>query len=199
MCLSLIDIFVVGLALDITGAYLLARGLLLSPAAIASLGTFGGAEVGVQVGRIEDRIDASTGLAALFAGFGFQGVGYALTLGGVDVVTGSGQVILGLLLAALATIAVLWLWRRHRAARIRGLLVRVALGRNGSGGRGDEQRAGWTYQKAKLLVRYGEGAEYPLLPDEREHWEMYAQRVFGVAVRPEDINWSRDPLATSAP
>ena len=193
MCLSLIDTFIVGLALDITGAYLVARGLLLSPAEIASLGTWGGAEVGVQVDRMEDRIDARTGIGALFAGFGLQGVGYLLTLGGVDVATGLCEVIASLGLALLVAAAWLWLWRRTRAGRIRRLLVRVALSRNGSGDPGDERRDGWTYQKAKLLVRYGEGAGYQLLPGEREQWELYARRVFGVALRREDINSSREP------
>lgn len=198
VCLSLIDLFIVGLALDITGAYLIARGLLLSPADIARLGTWGGTEVDVQVDRIEERIDAETGIAAVLVGFALQGIGYLFMLGGVDVTTGFGRVIVALGLAALVTAAWFWLWRRARDRRIRRLLVRVALAREGSGGPGDEQRAGWTYQKAKLLVRYGEGAGYHLLQEEHGHWDRYAQRVFGLQVQPEDINWSREPPPASA-
>jgi hypothetical protein len=193
VCLSLVDLFIVGLALDITGAYLVARGLLLSTTDIAGLGTYAGVGVDVQVDRMEGRIDALSGIVALFVGFGVQGLGYLLTLGGVDVTTGACRVVAGLGLAALSSTAYIWVWRHTRDGRIRRLLVRVVLARKGSGWPGDEQRPGWTYHKAKLLVSYGEGAGYQLLQTEQEHWERYARRVFGECVRPEDINWSREP------
>jgi len=191
--LSPTDLFVVGLALDLTGAYLLARGLLLSPGEIAGLGTWGALDVGMQVDRIEDRIDSEAGLGALLAGFAVQGVGYVLTLGGVDATTGTCRVVAGLALGALVAVGWLVVWHRTRDARVRSLLVRVALSREGSGDPGDEHRTGWTYQKARLLVRYGRGAGYDPHPEEEEHWELYARRVFGVELRPEDINWSREP------
>ena len=198
MYLSLLDLFVVGLALDLVGAYLLARGLILSPTDIARLGTWAGVEVGVQVDRIRARIDASTGLTALFIGFGLQAVGYVLTLLEVEIATGLRELAAALVLALLAVAAWLWWWRQTREGRTRRLLVRVALAREGTGDPGDERRPGWTYRKAALLVRYGQGAGYPLEQDEAEHWERYADRVFGVTVRAAEISASRDPQARAS-
>lgn len=60
MRMTLTDLFVVGLALDIAGAILLAKGLLLDSKAIRGLGTWGGIGFGATVERCRDRVDAET-------------------------------------------------------------------------------------------------------------------------------------------
>jgi hypothetical protein len=108
---SVTDLFVVGLALDISGALLLARGLMLPPGAIARLGTFWGLHSGDVVARIEDRTDTEFGLVALITGFGLQAVGYALVLLGIEAATGSAEGVTALCLGVAAGLAVWALWR----------------------------------------------------------------------------------------
>ena len=185
--LSLIDCFVVGLALDITGAYLLARALLVSSREIATLGTYSGVEVGAQVNRLKDRVDGEAGIVALLFGFVTQGVGHSLALAGVESETGGGRLLIGITLGILVAGTYLLAWRATRPRRVRRLLVRVVLAREGTGNAGDERRGGWTHTKSQLLVRYGVGAGYPLRAGEAEQPWLYGRRVFDVAMSPEDI------------
>ena len=63
--LSLADLFLVGLVLDISGAVLLARGLLLSPSELSRLNTVWGSAAGVHEDRIRNRVAAEFGVAYL--------------------------------------------------------------------------------------------------------------------------------------
>jgi hypothetical protein len=88
--LSTLDPFVVGLGFDISGAILLARGLLISPELIAKVSaTLYGFNAGDVVDRCQNRVDAMFGLGALVAGFGLQIIGYALDLGEVEAARGT--------------------------------------------------------------------------------------------------------------
>src|SRR5690242_15045512 len=77
--LSYQDVFAVGIGLDIAGAFLLAKGLLLSTRQIRSLSAtyldFSGPDV---VARVEDKVSTQIGVAALALGFMCQLTGYVL-------------------------------------------------------------------------------------------------------------------------
>ncbi len=73
------DVFALGIGLDIAGAFLLAKGLLLSTRQILNLAatTYGWSAYEVIV-RVEDRVSTSVGVAALGLGFICQLIGYVL-------------------------------------------------------------------------------------------------------------------------
>lgn len=70
-----IHLFVVGLALDLAGAVLLALGLTIRARDIAGLGTYQGISYGALVDRVRSRVDAEFGLTALGLGFFLQFLG----------------------------------------------------------------------------------------------------------------------------
>lgn len=101
--LSLTDLFIVGLALDITGAVLLAKGLLISPETISSISaTLWGGNPETAQDRCRNRVDAEFGVAYLAGGFVFQAVGYSLDIAGVPSETGAGRLIAALGMALIA-------------------------------------------------------------------------------------------------
>jgi hypothetical protein len=189
VALSLTDLFVIGLALDISGAALLAKGLLLPPRMINVLsGSYWSYNARDAVNRVRDRIDAEFGVAALLAGFGLQAAAYVLVLLGVESPDGTGEAIVAVVLGVLAAGATFGVWRYVRPRRIRALLVRVALAHQGNDTESDEDRPGWTRKKAAMLLDYGQAAGYAMLPGEGESGkEAYAKRVFGIALPSEDI------------
>lgn len=98
--LSLTDPFFVGLVLDVTGAYILAKGLLISPQRVRELLDFDGeATPGIEESHFQDRIDAEVGLAYIAVGFMLQVVGYVLEFGGVHSATGTPRLVVGIGLA----------------------------------------------------------------------------------------------------
>jgi hypothetical protein len=78
------DLFTLGLGFDISGAYLVAKGLTTRPveylrrtrAAANSFAAF-------RVRAAEDFADGRIGVTALVLGFGMQAVGYTLSIAGV--------------------------------------------------------------------------------------------------------------------
>ncbi|HXR31242.1 MAG TPA: hypothetical protein VN752_08885 [Solirubrobacterales bacterium] len=123
--LSLTDLFLVGLALDICGAVLLAKGLLLSPRAIASLNTFWGINQGALTDRIQNRVYAEFGMVYLATGFALQAVGYGLEIGGVDTEIGTCRLIVALALAAGAAGAGWAIWELRHGPRMEALRASV--------------------------------------------------------------------------
>lgn len=123
-CLSLTDLFLVGLAFDLSGAFLLARGLLISPAKMNELTetVFGGGMApAAEEGHFENRIDAEIGVFYLAGGFGLQVLGYLLDIAGVHSATGISRLIVAVVLA-LGTLAVAWLgWSILHPIRLRRL------------------------------------------------------------------------------
>jgi hypothetical protein len=125
-CLSLTDLFLVGLVLDISGAVLLAKGLLLSPRALARMNTMYGSAYEVHEDRIRNRVYAEFGLLYLATGFGLQAIGYALDIGGVKAETGTGRLIVALVTAAVVGGLAWAVWELRHGARIEALGATVA-------------------------------------------------------------------------
>lgn len=123
--LSLTDLFLVGLALDICGAVLLAKGLLLTPRDIARLNTFWGINEGALRDRIQNRVYAEFGMLYLGIGFTLQAVGYSLEIGGVETETGACRLIVAFAMAAGAVGAALAAWVPLRGHRIQALSASV--------------------------------------------------------------------------
>jgi hypothetical protein len=110
--LSLEDLFLAGLAFDIVGAFLLARGLLLSNRQIFWLaGTNKGLSQLAVPDRCQNKALGIFGVAYLSIGFFFQGIGYALETRGDGFATGPTRFLAGIGIAAFAILlaAVGWL------------------------------------------------------------------------------------------
>jgi hypothetical protein len=184
--LSLTDLFMVGLGFDIAGAVLLLRGLLLSPRAIASLHTWYGIEVGATLERAENRVDGFYGGFGLVAGFFLQAVGYAAELSGAEGATGSGRLLIALLLSAGSALSVALLYFASRETVLKRTLVAVARSREGSGDLGDEKGSDWTREKVIILVKLGEAKGWPRLDSDEDGITRvnYVRRVFGIEVPP---------------
>ncbi len=124
--LSLTDMFLVGLALDICGAVLLARGLLLSPEAISWVsGTYWGLNRGAMLDRCQNRVLGEFGIAYLGGGFIFQALGYALDIDGAHAKTGGSRLIAGLTMAAVAAAIAVTAYALLHGVRERRLLGSV--------------------------------------------------------------------------
>lgn len=171
--LSLNDLFVVGLGLDITGAWLLGHGLLVSPAdMVRRAGTFPGSNPWMVVSAAEDKVDGYFGLGGLLAGFALQAVAYTLTIGsGGGDETGWNFSLIALSLAVVVSGTVYVAWRRLR----RRLVLWVLLG------------------PARVDINDGTIADKPFAPSlngyatvlgyelrEGEDGPAYARRVFPV-------------------
>jgi hypothetical protein len=79
--LAVEDLFLMGLGLDIAGAFLLTRGVLESPARfLDSAGTYLGYNPFQLVERARGRADALLGVGSLVLGFAVQAVGYFAAL-----------------------------------------------------------------------------------------------------------------------
>ncbi len=180
MCLlSLNTLFLVGLALDIAGAVLLAKGLLLSSEQIARLtGTYFGWNAGEAIARAEDKVDARFGLGCLLLGFGLQAVGYFLALLGVEPTAGAGRAAAAIVIALAVAGGVVLVWRLLRRRLVMRELGRIAISRESADG-----EEGWTTAKAAQLLAYGKLLGYP--PRDGEDKVAYARRVFRLSL-PED-------------
>jgi hypothetical protein len=181
---SINDLFVVGLGIEIAGAVLLARGLLIGPAAMASLNTWQGIERGAATERCRNWVDAAFGVSYLVTGFMFQAAGYEAELFGSTVATGACRAYTAAALGLAGVLGAIGLWWALRNRMLKRVIVRMALATKGSGGEGDEKRSGWTRRKAGLLLSIGEEAGWPPLPEELEEGGAvnYAERVFGVEI-----------------
>src|ERR1044072_4580313 len=104
--MSVTDFFIVGLGLDLAGAAILARGLLLGSASIAALGAYRGLSHGMTVERCSDRAHAELGLTALGLGFLLQAVGYAVVIGGSDQASGGTEAAVAIVLLLVSVVCV---------------------------------------------------------------------------------------------
>lgn len=168
------DLFVIGLALDITGAALLAKGLLESPKTIRREGgTYVGFNSATIVGLVRDRVDAEFGMAALLLGFTIQALAYVLLLGGVVVNDpgGSSEALAAVAMGLLGAGSVVGLYFLVRRTREKRLLIRVT-----------KREGEWTRQTASEL--HGIAITiYPAASDEDA--PAYLRRVFSVEVSPD--------------
>lgn len=187
MCFSILDLFVVGLAFDIVGAALLARGLLVSPRLITVLaGQYWDVSPPDAVDRCRNRVDAEFGVSSLIVGFTLQAVGYGLQLAGVGSGSSTSRVVTAFALGGFAAAGIALFWWRTRTRRLVRLLIRVAKEREGKGGLGDEKTSEWTRKKVNLLADLGRAAGFPTVPS--DYWgniggkSKYVERVFRVDV-----------------
>jgi hypothetical protein len=177
------DAFMLGMGADLAGAYLLARGVLATDRQIARSGaTFWGWNAQALVDKVEDRVNAKAGVAALLTGFSAQALGYTLGLAGWRSPAGLGSLVAALAFCAtgFAVTLILWRWRRKAAGK-RGL---VAVARVDA-----TTGEPCAHPSADVLFSLGMTAGWPGemvngLPESRI---AYCARVFGVAAdhRPE--------------
>jgi hypothetical protein len=121
--LSLTDLFLVGLALDITGAWLLAKGLLISAQAISNISaTLWGGNPETAHDRCANRVDAEFGVGYLATGFLLQAVGYSLEIGGVETQTGTGRLFAALALALIVVVFAAVAYSRFHMGRVERLI-----------------------------------------------------------------------------
>lgn len=124
--LSITDLYLAGIALEITGALILAKGLFLSPREIAGMvGLFPGPDLAEAAERISNRVDAEFGLGYLLLGFVLQAVGYVAELAGVHTATGTCRLLAALALSA-AVACLAWLgWHFQKGRRVETLAAGV--------------------------------------------------------------------------
>jgi hypothetical protein len=172
---TVIDLFVVGLGLDVFGGYLVARGLLVSPSALKAFGTVAGLGKADVVDRIRNRVDGGFGLALLILGFLLQLLGYLLELNGDRSGHSIDRLVTGLLLLGLAMLAVYGLWRLGRDRLFKRALVVVAKAPALIGGQHIIEPSD---KQTEWLAIYGNAAGWPRLMYESD--ETYVKRVFGL-------------------
>src|SRR4051812_20636134 len=78
-----LDLFMLGLGADITGAYVLAKGLLTSPSEQARRArSYYDVNPPLAIAQVKDRLDGEVGVCGLGLGFLAQAAGYAIDAGG---------------------------------------------------------------------------------------------------------------------
>lgn len=184
--LALEDVFVGGLGFAVAGAYLLGRGLLPSPGALARRSRPDDAAI---VAAAQARVDALTGLIALALGFALHALGFVLVVGGA----GPGErgvegALVAVLCAAAGAGAVLAVWKGVRERATRSLLIEVARHDPLTGERGSRPAA-------DRLRAFGHELGYPLGLDEAtpDGAAVYARRVFGVT----EVEPAQEPFPPS--
>jgi hypothetical protein len=122
------DLFAVGLGFDISGGYLVAHGLLLTPRDVARLSsTYIGFNPHEAVARSRDRIDVMFGLFFLLLGFALQALGYVLSVGGFcNSEPSTGKAITAVALVGAVVVLSQWIARLTRQHILLGYLVNVA-------------------------------------------------------------------------
>jgi hypothetical protein len=111
--LSVEDLFLVGVSLDLLGGYFLARGLLEHPPTFElAMKPEAPTRGNMAAAEIKADVDTRVGLAVLAVGFVLQAAGYVLTLAGTHVTTSAVRTMLALTLAALAVVLIWWIARR---------------------------------------------------------------------------------------
>lgn len=121
MQLAVTDLFVVGLGFDLVGGWLLARGLITSPALIIAQGSsYWGTNYAANLAAAEDRIDARFGIGSLLLGFALQALGYVLDLAKDDGAVSSWcRAWTAIALLATVVVVVFLTWRVTRRRRLR--------------------------------------------------------------------------------
>jgi hypothetical protein len=165
------DLFAIGIGCDIAGAYLLARGLLVSPRALWVRFTFAGLMTRF-VDEARDRVMAVVGLLALVTGFLIQALGYALTLAiGSSSDKSFTRALVALALSAATVALVVGVEAATRRRRLRSLLLAIA--------RADTVGEGPAGAPTLRVLIHGA----PAIGVERKKEESdadYARRAFGV-------------------
>jgi hypothetical protein len=175
--LSILDLFIVGLGVEVFGGYLVAKGLLLSPSALKVFGTNAGIGIADVVDRVKSRVDALIGLALLILGFGLQFTGYVLQLSGDHSAHGRNLLVSAIALFALVVGGACVFWLLVRGPLFKRGLVTVAAAPLEIG----EHEVEESHEKRiEWLASYGKAARWPALAYESD--ESYVRRVFGQKV-----------------
>jgi hypothetical protein len=127
--LSLDDLFLAGLALEIAGAVLLAKGLLISPYEIYLISSKSKSKDELDgyaaFDRVVNRAAAEYGLGYIALGFLLQTAGYGLELAGVAVKTGTNRLMSAFALMALVGFASALAWKLTKYRRMVTLKERL--------------------------------------------------------------------------
>jgi hypothetical protein len=121
-----------GIGLDIAGAVLVAKGLLIGPEQMFQrTGTRLGFSAPVLIGFAEDWCDGAFGVGALVGGFIFQAVGYAVVVDGRHAGVGTARAAVGILCAVAAAVLVSVLWVAFRRRLLLRRILMIARVRSG--------------------------------------------------------------------
>lgn len=172
--MSITDFFVVGIGLDIVGAWLVARGLLLPPPALKTFGTHAGIGAADVVDRARNRVDAQFGVGLLLLGFAIQLVGYLLILGGTQSGHGAGHLSAGTAVLVLSMLTAYLAWYLLHQRLLKRTLVRIAGAPLRIAG---EELTQEREENIASLARYAKAAGWQRRP--HEHDETHVKRVFG--------------------
>jgi hypothetical protein len=179
------DLFLIGLALDLAGAFILARGILGSPSIIVVASTsFWNSNPLLGVQGAEDRVDGRFGVGVLLSGFTLQAVGYFLDLAlSPSETTGICEALVALSMAVVAGGFAMLAWRVARPRLMKETLIEMA---RFEAKRVNEPPARSEHPSAERLAWYGRTWRQD--GREGESDEDYAARVFGVTqfAPPED-------------
>jgi hypothetical protein len=122
------DFFTAGIGCDLGGAFLLARGLINSPAELMRSATaFFDSNRQIALSGAKNRLDAIAGMIGLLVGFSLQAVGYVASLATSHTLrTGASEALVGTGLAALALSVTLITAALVRKYRLIPLLTEMA-------------------------------------------------------------------------
>lgn len=172
---SIADLFVVGLGVELVGAWLIARGLLIPLPALKTFGTHAGIGVADVVDRARNRIDGQFGVALLLLGFALQLVGYLVELDGGELRQGRDRLLTALVLLGSSMLVATAASRILRDRTFKRMLVKIAMAPLRTSGGDIEQSP---EKNIEWLASYGIAAGW-----QRQMYESdgtYVKRVFGV-------------------
>lgn len=172
---TITDLFVVGLGVEIVGAWLIARGLLIPLPALKTFGTHAGIGVADVVDRARNRIDGQFGVVLLLLGFTLQLLGYLLELDGGEAGGGRDRLLTALILLGSSTLLAAATWRGLRDLMFKRALVKIAMAPLRTSG-GDIEQS--TEKNIEWLSSYGVAAGWQRQLYESD--ETYVKRIFGI-------------------
>lgn len=167
------DFFVVGLGVEIVGAWLIARGLLIPLPALKNFGTHAAIGVADVVDRARNRIDGQFGVALLLLGFTLQLLGYLLELDGGEAGRGRDRLLTALILLGSSMLLAASTWRVLRDRLFKRALMKIAMAPLRTSG-GDIEQS--TEKNIEWLASYGVAAGWQRQMYESD--ETYVKRVF---------------------
>ena len=183
MNLTVTDLFVVGLGVELIGAGLIARGLLAPLWVVKSFGTWGGIGAANVVDRARNRVDALFGVVFLAVGFLAQLAGYLAEIHGNHLAHGGGLLGDSLILLAIAMGIPLVAWCLLHRRALKAMLVEIAFTPLRADGEEDaesrEKSLEWLGEYARVLR---DGAKLD------EGTGPYLREVYG---QPDDIRAPR--------
>jgi hypothetical protein len=175
--LTLTDLFVGGLGIEVVGAVLIARGLLARFSVVKSFGTVGGIGVAEVVDRTRNRVDAFFGVGYLAIGVVAQIVGYLAEADGEGAGPFGGRELLGgVLLLVVGAGGAFLVWVLSNRWAFRAMLVQVAFAPLFKEG---EVVAESREKKLWWLSEYARAAQGGEKESEDEDSSVWLEQMFG--------------------